>query len=109
MSYQIAPTYEQPIIKNGQTTASWYRFFQGLFQGTPPSAELTLSVGGSPFSYTAPVKGFVILKSGTVSSVAFTRSVTTLTGQTSGIFPLNQGDILTVTYTGLPSMIWVPT
>jgi hypothetical protein len=87
----------------------WYRFFQGLYQGTPPSAESTLVVGASPWTYTAPVKGFVILKGGTVSAVTFTRSVTTVTGQTAGIFPMNQGDMLTVTYSGLPSMVWVPT
>jgi hypothetical protein len=109
LSYQIAPTYEQPLTKNGQTQSVWYRFFQGLYQGTPPSAESTLVVGASPWTYTAPVKGFVILKGGTVSAVTFTRSVTTVTGQTAGIFPMNQGDMLTVTYSGLPSMVWVPT
>jgi hypothetical protein len=32
-----------------------------------------------------------------------------VTGQTAGLFPLNQGDTLTVSYTGLPSLTWVPT
>jgi len=108
LSYQTCPTYEQPLVIKGQTSSPWYRFFQGLFQGTPPSQESTLTVGGSPFTYTAPQRGFIILSGGSVSAVQFTRAVTTLTGQTSGIFPLSQGDMLTVTYAGLPSMLWVP-
>jgi hypothetical protein len=109
VSYQGCPTYDQSVLSKGATNKVWYRFWQGLYQGTPPAAESTLAVGASPFSYTAPVKGFVIVKGGTVSSITFTRSVTTVTGQTAGIFPLNQGDTLTVSYTGLPSLTWVPT
>jgi hypothetical protein len=108
MAYQTVPTYEQALHKQGQTSSVWYRFFQGSYQGVPPSAEVTVAVGGSPFMYTAPVKGFVILTGGTVTAVQFTRAQTTLTGQTSGLFPLNQGDILTVTYSGLPTMVFVP-
>lgn len=107
MSFQTCPTYDQPLTKGGQTQSVWYRFFQGTFLGTPPAAEVTLTPGASPYAFTAPQKGFMIVRGGTVSAVQFTRSTTTLTGQTSGIFPLSQGDILTVTYTGLPTMVFV--
>ena len=109
MSLYSLPTYEQSLTKSGQTAQSWYRFFSGVFQGTPPANESKLSVGASPYAYQAPVKGFVILSGGSVSAVQFTRSVTTLTNQTSGIFPLNQGDTLTITYASLPVAVWVPT
>jgi hypothetical protein len=108
MSYQSAPSYEQPLTSKGQTSQSWYRFFQGIYLGTPPSAETVITVGISPFAYLAPAKGFMIVSGGTVSAIQFTRAQTTLTNQTSGIFPLSQGDTLTVTYSGLPSMVWVP-
>lgn len=109
MSYTV-PNYEVPLNSGPQrqTHNSWYRFFQGVYQGQPPSNESTVSVGGSPFMFTAPSKGYVILNGGSVSAVQFTRSVTTLTGQTAGIFPLNQGDVLTVTYASLPTMTFVP-
>jgi hypothetical protein len=109
VSYLVCPTYEQPIAKAGSTHPSWYRFFQGIYKGAPPSAEMTLQVTASPFRYTAPSSGFVILKGGTVTGVEFTRANTTLTGQTQGVFPLSQADQLTVTYSGLPTMTWVPT
>jgi hypothetical protein len=108
MSFQTCPTYEQPLSKGGNTSSVWYRFFQGVFLGTPPAAELTVAVGASPFHYSATAKGFMIVRGGTVSAIQFTRTVTTLTGQTQGIFPLSQGDILAVTYSGLPTMVWVP-
>lgn len=107
MSY-IVPAFETSLMLKGQTNRVWYRFFQALWQGTPPSNESKVVVGGSPFSYVVPSRGFVILSGGTVTAVQFTRSVTTLTGQTSGIFPMNQGDTLTVTYSALPSVTFVP-
>jgi hypothetical protein len=108
MNFLVLPTYEQPLTKGGQTASVWYRAFQGLVQGVPPSAERTITVGISPFSYTAPSKGFLIISGGIVTATQFTRTVTTLTGQTTGIYPLSQGDVLTVTYTGLPTVTWVP-
>jgi hypothetical protein len=108
VSYQTVPTYEQSLSKSGQTSQVWYRYFQGLFLGTPPAAEATITLGASPYTYTAAQKGFMVIRGGTVSAVQFTRSVTTLTGQTAGIFPLSNGDQLTVTYSGLPTMVWVP-
>ena len=107
-TYNTCPTNEQPLSVKGQTSSVWYRFLQGIFSGQPSASESSVSVGASPFSFTAPSGGFIILRGGTVSSVQFTRANTTLTGQTSGIFPLSQGDVLTVTYSGLPSMVFVP-
>jgi hypothetical protein len=108
VSFYVCPTYNQPLVKNGQTSSPWYRFFQAVFEGTPPSAEVTIPINAFPFSYTAPVKGFLIVSGGTVTSIQFTRTVTTLTGQTSGIFPLSQGDTLTITYLSQPNLLWVP-
>lgn len=107
MSYDV-PNYEIPLNPKGQTHSAWYRFFQASYQGQAPSNESPVTLGASPFPYTAPSRGFVILSGGSVSAVQFTRSVTTLTGQTAGIFPLSQGDVLTVTYASLPNMTFVP-
>jgi hypothetical protein len=109
LSYQTAPTYETPLTIKGQTHTSWYRFFQGVFKGTPPSSESTLTPAASPWAYQAPAKGFVIIRGGTVTAVQFGRAQTTLTGQTQGIFPLSQGDTLTITYSVVPNVVWVPT
>jgi hypothetical protein len=108
MALLSVPTFDTSLHKGGKTSSVWYRYFQGIAQGIPPSNEATVSVGGSPFYYTAPSKGFLVINGGTVTAVQFTRSVTTLTGQTSGIFPVSQGDVLTITYTVLPTLVFVP-
>jgi hypothetical protein len=106
--YQGMPTYEQPLITKGQISTSWFRFFSSLFTGQPSGAEKTITVGISPFTYLAPVAGTMLISGGTVSAIQLTRSVTTLTGLTAGLFPLANGDQLTVTFTGLPTMTWYP-
>lgn len=106
--YQSLPTYESPIVIKGQTSSVWFRFFSALYNGQPSGAESTIAVGISPFAYVAPRAGTVLINGGTVSAVQLTRSVTTLTGLTGGLFPLSNGDTLTVTFTGLPTMTWYP-
>lgn len=108
MNFRQIPTYETSISQNGKTTRSWFRWFQDQDNGLPKGAEITVTVGGSPFAFTAPSSGFIIIRGGTVSAVQFTRTVTTLTGQTSGMFPVSQGDTLTITYSALPTVVFVP-
>lgn len=107
-AFRQVPTYETPLAMGKQITRSWFRWFQDQHNGLPKGAEITVAVGGSPFAYTAPSAGYIIIRGGTVSAVQVTRTVTTLTGQTAGIFPVSQGDVLTVTYSGLPAMVFVP-
>lgn len=107
--FRTAPTYEEPLTTGKNTTASWYRWFQNIDNGIPPSSEVTVTVGGSPFTYTAPSKGFVIVTGGTVSAIAFSRTAGTFygTGQTAGTFPLSAGDKLKVTFSATPSLVFV--
>ena len=106
--YAQVPTYESKLVKDGNITIVWYRFFQAVNDGTPSGGEVPVTLTASPFTFTAPSHGFVILRGGVVSAVQFIRTVTTLTGQTAGIFPLSRNDQLIVTYTGLPAMLFVP-
>jgi hypothetical protein len=108
MGFRQLPDYDVALSKGAQTTRSWWRWFQDQNNGLPKGAEITVAVGGSPFTFTAPSAGYIIIRGGTVSAVQLTRTVTTLTGQTSGFFPLSQGDQLTVTYSALPVLVFVP-
>lgn len=102
------PTFEQSITQSGKTASVWYRFFSGLFNGLPSGAETGITLGASPYSYTAPSGGWIVVRGGTVSAIQYTRSVTTLTGLTAGIFPVGQGDVLIITYTVLPTVTFFP-
>ena len=115
IAFQNLPTYENPIINrgpdrnsSGNTNSIWYRFFQGSFQGIAPGPESAVALPASPALYTAPSKGFVIVSGGTVSAIQFTRIGTYLLPVTSGVLPVSKGDMLTITYTVLPTVVFVP-
>ena len=107
-SLNAIPTYSVPLIQGNKTSSVWYRFLTNFWNGVAPEVESAITLGASPYSFVSPFRGFLIVRGGTVSAIQFTRSVTTLTGLTAGIFPLNQGDTLTITYTVLPTVTFVP-
>jgi|GEM_PF-1851851 len=73
-----------------------------------PAAQ-TITVGVSPFVYTAASAGEVIVTGGTVSAVSITRGSTVVpAGMIAGIFPLRANDKLTVTYSAAPVMTMLP-
>ncbi len=106
----IVPSSQQPIAsKTGQVTPAWQRFFNTLpgVQKAPPPVSATLT--GSPFSFTAGALGTVFVAGGTVSQITLTRYGTTVpTGVTSGGISVANGDVVTVTYSGSPSINFVP-
>jgi len=81
---------------------------------TPPSVlngtNITISVGGSPFAYTVPAYGNVVVQGGTVSAITLTRpgGAAVNIGVTAGIIPVQTGDIVTVTYSVAPTMTFIP-
>ena len=84
----------------------------GLLPDPQPRAQpvQVISVGGSPYSYTAPFSGCVVVTGGTVSAIAISRQGTSVaTGLTAGIFPLSRSDILVITHTGAPTATLLPT
>lgn len=69
-----------------------------------------ITVGASPYSYTALFDGQVVVVGGTVSAIAIARQGTSVaTGLTAGIFPLARLDVLTITHTGAPTATFLPT
>lgn len=107
------PNYPTPIIVGRERTTSkdWYFFFAGLFQGLAPEAEVAVTLTGSPFTFSAPRKGTLIVNGGTVSAVEFSRNGTTFytTGATAGMFTVNKSDLLRITYAVAPTVTFVPT
>lgn len=109
--FNSLPVYAQPLLDKGVTTAPWYFFWQGLFKGLAPAAVLPTTPGASPYTFTAPVKGFMLITGGTISAVDFSRDGVTFYsyGATAGQFTVNAADRLRVTYSVVPTMIFVPT
>jgi len=64
-----------------------------------------VAVGASPFTYTAPFNGHVLVTGGTVSAISLIRqSATFATGLTSGFIPVSRLDQVKVTYSSTPTM-----
>lgn len=84
----------------------------GLLPDPHPSAQpvAAITVGASPFTYTAPFAGAVTVTSGTVSVISIIRQGTTVaTGAVAGVFPVSRLDQIQVTYSVTPTMRFLPT
>lgn len=104
------PDYNTPLLEGGVVASGWYRLWQGLWSGTPTQNLSSVAPTSSPFTYRAPSGGWLIVQGGTVSQVQFSRDGTTFitTGQTQGMFPISQGDALSITYSSAPTLTFVP-
>lgn len=107
--YRALPTYTQPLEQGDNLSASWYRWMHDTDIGTPPSAEAVVTMTASPFVYQATKKGFLLITGGTVSGVTFTRVGMYATGHTSGFFPVEVADKITITYSVVPTVTFIPT
>lgn len=73
----------------------------------PPASAITPT--GSPFTYTAAFDGILIVTGGTVSALALIRQGTSIAlGITTGPVPLSRLDAIQVTYSGAPTMNFLP-
>ncbi len=86
--------------------SSWQNFFNSL--GAPATAFEPVTVGASPFSYTASESGFLMVTGGTVTAIHILRGALSIL-VTGGVVPLAPNDVAVVTYTVLPTINFVPT
>lgn len=64
---------------------------------------------GSVFTYTAPAAGTVVVSGGVVSVIAIVRHGTSVTtGLTDAVVPVARYDQVQVTYSGTPTMSFIP-
>lgn len=108
--FRTAPTYDLPITVGNKTHAAWYRWFQNIDLGIPPSSEVMVTPTASPFTYSPKVKGMLIVSAGTVSRIDYSRTpgVFYNTGQTAGVFTMSANDQIKITYSGVPTVVFMP-
>lgn len=108
--YRTTPTYEQPLTSRENTTSVYWRWFQDIELGAPPSSELAVTAHASPFIYSAPFRGNLVVSGGAVTSIQYSRSGTFYnTGLTSGMFHVSQNDQLKIVFTAIPNLVFAPT
>jgi hypothetical protein len=106
MTRPVPNLQAQLVNKLGFLIPPWNSFFQQLVQQAPEVAAIT--VGASPFSYTANANGNLIISGGTVSVIDLIRGTVTILIATSTaiprIVPISIGDTVKVTYSVLPTL-----
>lgn len=104
------PDRGQPFVnpKTGLLTEGWARFLVRLQQLTAERPVMPVSPGASPYSFTATTIGDLLVRGGTVSGVVLTRGATSVTCPTSGFVPMAAEDVVTVTYSVVPTITFVP-
>lgn len=109
--FNSMPTFQVPLEVGRHTSRDWYFFWSGLFRGLPPGNVEPVTVGASPYEYSAVKRGSMIVAGGTVTLIEFTRDGIDYydVGVTAGMFALNASDRLRVTHAGAPDMTFVPT
>ena len=108
MANPIIPDYNEPVMDGTQTSRIWYRFLK-LSLGKNVNQPSTQVVPASPAVFTATNKGMYVISGGTVSAVELQRNGAAYLnmGVVAGPFPVQEGDLLKVTYTALPVVTFV--
>jgi hypothetical protein len=94
------------VYGDGKPTVTWYQWFQSLVARGGAVAPVT--VGASPFTYTASERGFAVVTGGTVTNIDFVRGSTTINVTGQQTTALGAGDSLVVTYAVAPTFQFVP-
>jgi hypothetical protein len=83
------------------------RFDMGGMLSRSPTA---VTPTASPYVFTAPSNGLVVISGGTVSVVQYGRGASVVAlGLTSGVVPVSQGDTITVTWAvTAPTVTFIP-
>lgn len=103
----------EAVDKNGTLEATWYYLLQMLWRRTGGSgaqlAPVAVAPTASPFLYDTDVGGTLVVDGGTVSEISIIRSSQNIpTGVIAGAIPVMRGDTIAVTYTGVPTMTFLP-
>lgn len=105
---------QTPILgANELAQKDWYLFFTNLWTAVTnglPQAEEAVTVGTSPMTYTAIIRGQAHVTGGTVSVIEFSRDGTNWydTAITAGFVQMDAGDFLRVTYAVAPTITYFP-
>ena len=92
----------------GLVEPTWYQFLVRLAQLSAERPIAPIDVGASPFTYTAFTIGHVFVAGGTVSSRVLERSGISLAVPSNIFIPVAANDTVTVTYSVLPDMTFIP-
>jgi len=110
----------QPALNSDGTFASvWFQFLSAVnsaLGGLPAAGgtvaapnEIVLAPTASPFTYDVPANGMLLVSGGVVTSISLTRQGTYILGIENGVVPVAAKDVVAITYTSAPTVVFFPT
>lgn len=104
----IVPSSRQRMVTaDGTSTAEFQRFFNAI--AGPPSAVQSISLSPSPMSFVSSANGTLAVVGGSVSAITLTRGGSTVNlGTSTRLIPVSNADVVAITYTGTPTMTFIP-
>lgn len=94
------------LYGNGFILSPWNSFLQQISQN--PSAVIDVTLDSSPFSITPNAHGTIIITDGTISNITLTRGNIDIDITGQRIIPIRISDTLSVTYSVLPILQFLP-
>lgn len=104
------PSPQLPLVdpKTGLVASVWYQFLTRLQQLSAERPIVPVDLDASPSVYTAFTIGHVFVTGGSGVSIVLERSGVTLACPSNVFIPVAANDIVTLTYSGLPTMTFIP-
>lgn len=105
----LLPNQLSPLVDRlGRIVRPWVQYLQQFTQA-PPNF-MTITVSASPFEYLAAEPGNVALTGGTITGLVLTRGSNSINlgAGTDKLIPVSIQDILTVSYSVLPTINFIP-
>lgn len=110
--YRLLPSDPDPSPSISDVRNALILAQDSLLPDPAPQAQpvAAVTVGASPFTFAAPFTGNLLIVGGTVSSIALSRQGTsTPTGLIAGFIPVSRRDQVVITYSGTPTVTFLPT
>lgn len=90
----------------GFLVSPWNSFFQQFVQPAPLPIDVELVA--SPFTISPGANGSITLVGGTITSVTLIRGTVSMVLGSQRLIPIRIGDSIEVTYTGTPTIKFLP-
>lgn len=103
-----SPSLPMSDPTTGKVASIWYQWVARISQLSAERPFGPVTVGASPFTFTASTIGNLLVTGGTVSAIVLSRSGASVNCQENTFIPMAANDTVTITYTGLPTVTFIP-
>lgn len=110
--YALLPGDGDPVPSVSDVRNALILAQDALLPDPLPQAQPVQSItpGASPYAFIAPFNGQLLVVGGTVSAIALVRQgASSATGLSAGFIPCSRRDQVVITYSGAPTLTFIPT